>query len=120
MKFAIFLAVSLTVLILSCSQQQIPSNNAVITHEAKPENAVKIIEGYIPQDYSKFYAESEFIHLYGVKKTRLISILSSINRSYFEGLDDLSVIYSNKDALTSSGTHDKNGFYVPNKIEIYI
>lgn len=74
------------------------------------------------RDYSSYYQHPNFkISTYGVDSQRIINILSSINPIFFNDISEIKFVYSNKDELMKSGTHDKNGFYVydSKSIEIY-
>ena len=64
------------------------------------------------RNYSNNYTHPNFIISdYGVGYEKIISILSPINPMFFNGVNKIEFIYSNKDELKKSG-YDVNALYV--------
>lgn len=88
--------------------------------EIKPTNTSIIPKVNINADYKDYYKNFDILHVYGVNKQRILNIIYTINPKYFEKLNDMSFVYSNKNVIKSAGTYNHDGFYAPLTIQIYV
>lgn len=129
MLFKINLMLSFLLILLLSSCQQIATPTKIIYKSSNnmPGGAyifdsVKNNSQYDnSSQYTYKYDNFDFVSVYGVDKQRMTNIITTINPKYFDRIQNIRFIYSNKDAMSNSGTQIQSNYnQYTNKITIYV
>lgn len=93
-------------LLVSCTQIS-PKSIEVVKAEHSvqyPVNETPVfLDNFSPKiDFREAYEDFNILRTYGVEKEKMMGIIYKINPIYFDKLNEIEVIYSNRDALNSN------------------